>query len=105
MKFKSKELSTRGSTGQKKSMKERKMGKHGKTEDGSMARNTTEEETGMAKTATKRMMKKDGKNMRTRKTEVSGMKQRKMNGEALSAVPDGVFQSTGSGRRDLWDAW
>ena len=89
MKLRSKELSTRGSNGQNNSMKERKMGSHGKTEDGIMTRKTTEAETGMAKTATKRMTKKDGKNMRTRKTEVSGMK-RKMNGESWIESLDGV---------------
>ena len=88
MKLRSKELSTRGSTGQNNSMKERKLGKHGKTEDGSIMRKTTEGETGMAKTATKRMTKKDGENMRTRKTEVSGTMKRKMNGEAWIETHD-----------------
>jgi hypothetical protein len=86
VKLRSKELSTRGSTGKK--VKENNMKKHGKRENGIMRRKTAKWETGMAKTAMKGMTKKDGKNMRTRKTEVSGMKKRKLNGEAVSAVHD-----------------
>ena len=41
VKLKSKELSTRGSTGQKKRMKARRKEKHGKKEDGSARRTTT----------------------------------------------------------------
>jgi len=87
VKLRSKELSTRGSTG--KNVKENKMEKHGKRENGIMRRKTAKWKTGMVKTAMKGMTKKeDGKNMRTMKTEVSGMKKRKLNGEAVSAVHD-----------------